>query len=373
MRRFALPVLLLTVLPVVAARVEQVPKPSGQDNWISDSASLLGTTDRDRINRTCNLLKSATGAELVLVTVGRCDGTASVKDFATELFNHWGIGQRGADNGVLILMSQGDRRVEVETGYGVEAALPDSKVGRILDTAVIPRFKEGNFAAGLVAAVDEIAAALRADTASGGAPPMPVTGSAAPPAPPGERRAVGGIWLAALGLGALAFGGIKLGQRAKVRKCPSGCGVMRFLSETEDDEYLNTMQVLEERLGGTDYRVWVCDVCHDVHLEQKKRFFSDVEDCPRCGNRTVKTRRWTVRQPSYVFEGMQEVERDCQAPECRFHDRDQRTIPRLQRTVTTSSSWGSGGGSSGGGGGGGGGGHSFGGGSSGGGGAGRSW
>jgi uncharacterized protein len=61
------------------------------------------------------------------------------------------IGKKRQDNGVLVLISVGDRRVEIETGYGVEALLPDAKVGNIIDTQIIPYFKKGDFAGGTLA------------------------------------------------------------------------------------------------------------------------------------------------------------------------------------------------------------------------------
>jgi uncharacterized protein len=73
---------------------------------------------------------------------------ATPKEYATELFNRWGVGKREADNGVLLLVSLGDRRVEIETGYGMEAILPDAVAGEILDTAVVPRFRAGDIPGG---------------------------------------------------------------------------------------------------------------------------------------------------------------------------------------------------------------------------------
>ncbi|MEL6816031.1 MAG: TPM domain-containing protein, partial [Cyanobacteria bacterium J06598_3] len=88
------------------------------------------------------------------------------KTFATELFNAWGIGKAGEDNGVLFLVSKGDRRTEVETGYGMEGILPDAKVGRILDTQVTPQFKAGNFDGGITSGTMAIVSAITGEAVS---------------------------------------------------------------------------------------------------------------------------------------------------------------------------------------------------------------
>ena len=95
-----------------------------------------------------------------MVTVRDTASEASPKDFATALFNHWGIGKAEADNGVLWLHSVGDRRVEIETGYGVEGILPDARVGRIIDDVVIPDFRRDDFDGGTLAGVEALIAVL---------------------------------------------------------------------------------------------------------------------------------------------------------------------------------------------------------------------
>ena len=76
------------------------------------------------------------------MTVAQTSPSATPKDFTTELFNYWEIGKAESDNGILFLVSTSDRRVEIETGYGIEPILPDAKVGNIIDTKITPRFKQ---------------------------------------------------------------------------------------------------------------------------------------------------------------------------------------------------------------------------------------
>ncbi|BBC26272.1 hypothetical protein ABRG53_4015 [Pseudanabaena sp. ABRG5-3] len=132
--------------------VQEVPNPQQTSgNWVTDSAEILKPETEAQLNQMINRLENKNGAEIAVVTVPDTKPAASPKAFATELFNYWHIGKKGRDNGVLFLISKGDRRVEIETGYGVEAILPDAKVGNIIDTEIIPRFKQSNYDDGTLA------------------------------------------------------------------------------------------------------------------------------------------------------------------------------------------------------------------------------
>lgn len=142
----------LSSLPTQALTVKEVPNPRHiSGNWVTDSAEILSPGTEAQLNQMINQLESKNGAEVAVVTVPETKSAASPKAFATELFNYWHIGKKGRDNGVLFLISKGDRRVEIETGYGVEAILPDAKVGNIIDTEILPRFKQNDFNGGTLA------------------------------------------------------------------------------------------------------------------------------------------------------------------------------------------------------------------------------
>jgi uncharacterized membrane protein YgcG len=82
------------------------------------------------------------------------------KESITALFNHWGVGKRGIDNGVMVLLAIHDRRVEIETGDGVESLLPDGKAGEIIRTAMLPAFAHDRWGEGLVAGTQRVAQTL---------------------------------------------------------------------------------------------------------------------------------------------------------------------------------------------------------------------
>nr|WP_238717796.1 TPM domain-containing protein [Petrachloros mirabilis] len=151
--------LVLTMVPLVghAIPVESVPNPQATARgWITDMANVLSSSTKTSLNQRLSQLESENGVEFAIVTVPDTQPYATPKEFTTTLFNHWGIGKLGQDNGLLMMVSMGDRRVEIETGYGVEGILPDARVGTIIERQILPRFRSGNPEAGIVAGVDAL-------------------------------------------------------------------------------------------------------------------------------------------------------------------------------------------------------------------------
>ena len=79
----------------------------------------------------------------------------------------WGVGQRGRDNGILVLWVPTQRAVHISVGYGLEGVLPDARAGRIRDEAIFPAFRRNDFDAGMLAGVAELAAARRSQVGTG--------------------------------------------------------------------------------------------------------------------------------------------------------------------------------------------------------------
>jgi uncharacterized protein len=146
----------------------QFPKPQGM---VNDFASVISTFYNQKLESLASEVQEKTGVELAVVTVENMGGLA-IEDYAYELFHEWGIGQRGKDNGVLLLLAMQERKVRIEVGYALERLLPDGRVGRILDEYVLPDFRDGEFGKGIyygIAKVSEIIA-LDEDVTITGAP-----------------------------------------------------------------------------------------------------------------------------------------------------------------------------------------------------------
>jgi uncharacterized membrane protein YgcG len=144
-----------------AFAVRDVPNPhESNGGWVSDVAGILRQDTETSINGKIDSLQRYDGSEMMVVTVPDTSGSSSPKTFATELFNTFKIGKRGIDNGVLMLISKSDRRVEIEIGYGMEERLPDARIGAIISMAMLPRFKEGDFDGGTLAGVGDVIGSL---------------------------------------------------------------------------------------------------------------------------------------------------------------------------------------------------------------------
>ncbi|HOA84422.1 MAG: TPM domain-containing protein [Clostridiales bacterium] len=124
-----------------------IPSPT-QAFYVNDFAGVLDGETEQYIIRVAAALEERTTAQLVVVTVSDI-GDQAIEEYANDLFNKWGIGSSGKDNGVLILLDIGGRQSRIEVGYGLEGALPDGKTGRIQDNYMIPYFKQNNFNEGI--------------------------------------------------------------------------------------------------------------------------------------------------------------------------------------------------------------------------------
>lgn len=122
---------------------------------VSDWAGVFSPEQKSDLESRIAAVRQATGAQLAVVAVKSLEG-GEVNDFAVKLFAQWGIGEKGKDNGVLLLAAIEDRAMWIEVGYGLEGVLNDAKCGRIRDEWIFPRFKEGNYAQGLSDGADAL-------------------------------------------------------------------------------------------------------------------------------------------------------------------------------------------------------------------------
>jgi uncharacterized protein len=119
-------------------------KPTG---YVSDFANVMNPADRAATEKLLTELEQKTGAQVAVVTLKSLEG-GQIDDFANRLFARWGIGQKGKDNGVLLLCATGEgrgNRLRIEVGYGPEGVISDAVAGRILDTFVVPGWSQGQY------------------------------------------------------------------------------------------------------------------------------------------------------------------------------------------------------------------------------------
>jgi len=382
--------------------VKSVPNPKTaiSNSYISDPANLLSTADKNRLNRISTNLENISGAQVAIVMLPSI-GEENPKEFSTALFNHWGVGQKYADNGLLILTVIDQRRTEFETGLGMEAILPDAICYRVGMQELVPHYKLGNYGKGLEAALikfkeiidnPEVVEEFRTNREIYGG---------------GKDNAMQGIyWYFMINLilhlaliiwilltlwnkedlydkyrsirplhhwvfmipfplpyilAYFLIGRLLKKLRNQKRFSTVTGNPMRKLSEEEEDDFLEKGQIVEEEIGVIDYDVWVDEEGDEILILKYATRYSKYENCRECNFKTYYLAHQEVlSHASYSRSGLKEIIHECK--NCGFQNVTQRTIPRKTRST-------GGGGFSGGGGGGG----SFGGGFSGGGGAGVSW
>ena len=122
---------------------------------VYDEAGVFTPEQKADLIRRIEAAWDANQGALVVVALKTLHG-GEINDFANKLFQQWGIGQEGKDNGILLLAAIEDRKVRIEPGYGFEGVLTDARCGRILDEHILPHFKGGDYAAGLTAGAEAL-------------------------------------------------------------------------------------------------------------------------------------------------------------------------------------------------------------------------
>jgi len=140
----------VNVTPVAAGVKEKFPIPNG---FLNDFAGVLSKDAIARITAKVSGFKGT--AEIAVVTVKDMGGE-TIEGYANGFYNAWGIGKKGKDNGVLLIIAVKERKVRIEVGYGLEPVLPDSIAKRIIDTNMVPHLKKNDFSKGMEAGVDGV-------------------------------------------------------------------------------------------------------------------------------------------------------------------------------------------------------------------------
>jgi len=140
-------------LPANRAAKTYHPFPAPDSGYVTDIADLLSTDEEERLERWLWQTESRTGVEIAVVTIGSVrdyPGTPnrSIESFATALFNAYGIGNRPANNGILLLIAKDDRDLRIELGAGYPLSR-NTDAKRIIDNVIVPRFRTGNYAEGV--------------------------------------------------------------------------------------------------------------------------------------------------------------------------------------------------------------------------------
>ena len=162
------------------ASAQTFPELTGR---VVDQAGLLEPAAEAALTEKLGSLEAETGDQLVVVTLDTLQDY-EIEDYGYRLGRAWGIGQSENDSGVLLIVAPNERKVRIEVGYGLEPILTDAFASRVIQTQMLPAFREGEFQPGIVAGSDAIMAQLRLDPAEAAARAAEVAAKPARPDAP---------------------------------------------------------------------------------------------------------------------------------------------------------------------------------------------
>jgi uncharacterized protein len=137
----------------------QFPALSGR---VVDEAHLLDAGAAQQLSAQLAQFEAASSIQLVVVTLPDLQGYP-IEDFGYQLGRAWGIGEKGKNNGVLLIVAQHERAIRIEVGYGLEGTLTDALSSNIINAVIVPNFKRGAFADGIEQGAQAIMAALQGE------------------------------------------------------------------------------------------------------------------------------------------------------------------------------------------------------------------
>ncbi|MGC3874554.1 TPM domain-containing protein [Halomonas sp. GXIMD04776] len=155
---------LLSLLWLTHALGAQAQQPSFPEltGRVVDQAELLDQPTESRLAEMLKAHEQATTEQVVVVTLPSLQGYA-IEDYGYQLGRHWGIGQKGEDNGALLIVAPEERKVRIEVGYGLEGRLTDAQSSVIINQIITPAFKQGDYAEGITQGTEAMIQVLGGD------------------------------------------------------------------------------------------------------------------------------------------------------------------------------------------------------------------
>ena len=225
MRRFATRVLLALLLPCLpfAAAAQQQAAIPAFDSPVVDTTGTLDAASKQQLEQQALALQQRKGSQLQVLVIPSTR-PETIEQYAVRAFEAFKLGRKGIDDGLLLVIAKDDRKVRIEVGYGLEGAIPDITAGRVIQEYMVPKFRQGDYAGGIVDATAQLVKLIDGEPL-----PEPVADN-----PTGPDR--GDEWLFALVAAFFVasflrsiFGGLPAGVRALL--CGGGAGIAAlFLS-----------------------------------------------------------------------------------------------------------------------------------------------
>ncbi len=357
-----------------AERLEQLNSPL-PDSFVADRIGLLAEDSRAELDRLAAALDSRGLGQLAVVVIATTDGVDQ-RQFATELFNRWGVGDAQRNDGSLILLANADRAAEIVLGTGIDNAANRSHAEQIMQTLMVPQFRQSkpdlallNGATALLQRIYGLDLALPVEQPASAPLAAPLTPT--PTQNDEETPWFGLAIIAAIGgallfVGWLVFGWLwrvlrriwsvagslwwLTGARWRQRRCHACSAPTTLLTGAAREHQLSAEELTEERLRSVAHRVYECAGCGEVAKVAHRTLLNKYESCECCGARAQYREYEVLEEASYGAKGTMRVHTRCE--HCGRHISEQQSLRRRRRRqrYRSSSNGSFGGGSSSGGG-----------------------
>jgi uncharacterized protein len=139
------------------------PPPAKPTKYFNDYAAAVSSSTAERLNRTLEDFEKQTSSQILVAIYPRLPPNAALEDFTLRAAEAWKPGLKERDNGAVLFIFKDDRKMRIEVGYGLEGAIPDLIAKRIIDNEIAPRFRAGDFDAGVTAGVNALMQAARGE------------------------------------------------------------------------------------------------------------------------------------------------------------------------------------------------------------------
>lgn len=156
--------IVLLFINISALSAESIKNLPAMNGPVNDLANVISANDKSKLATYLNNLNTNTGIQIAVLTVKNLGGEP-ISNYAMAVAEKWQLGQKGEDNGVLLLVAVNDRELRIEVGYGLEGDLTDAKSGLIIRNTITPYFKDGDYSKGILAGAQQIAQTVAGEAA----------------------------------------------------------------------------------------------------------------------------------------------------------------------------------------------------------------
>jgi uncharacterized protein len=252
--------------------------------FINDYTGTISSDWKNRMSELALKVEKDTGCEIAVAVIDNLQGM-EIEEYAVKLFEKWGVGKKGQDNGILLLVSMQDKALRIEVGYGLEGIITDLEAKRIIDDVVVPRFKLNDYNTGIYNGIAEIANLIYAE----------------------QKNNTGFVETVP----------------SEAKKSFSGSASLPFLLALGIPLFVIILTLLPWLIiGGIVFATFM-------------RYYLMEHKCPQCNKTGLTIKRKWIEYPTHEQPGKQEVTKWCKY--CSFSDKRVVVVAKLNRNYGSSS------------------------------------